>query len=52
MLNGTTALWECLSRRIAFTASFPFLLNNAYLVQLGKKKKDSIQQYKKSFYKR
>ena len=41
MLNGTATLWECLGRlfRIAFTASVSFLLNNAYLVQLGKKKK-------------
>lgn len=44
MLNGTAALGKYLSRRlfrIASTASFPFLLNNTYLVQLGKKKKKS-----------
>lgn len=42
MLNGTAALGKYLRRRlfrIASTASSPFLLNNTYLVQLGKKKK-------------
>lgn len=51
MLNGTATPWECLGRlfNITFTASFSFLLNNAYLVQLGKKKKKYIQQHKKAF---
>ena len=43
MLNGTATPWEYLGRlfNITFTASFSFLLNNAYLVQLGKKSTSS-----------